>query len=203
MTRRGLGRTSAVLIMVALVVSSCSDSGVKSEPGATSPAATAATSASKPSATISPEAQPAVDAYEAFNDAANQAQRKPVADGEKLPPEADFTKFSFDPIKTQQAAYIWSLESQGVEFRGTPYEPNISVTKIDLKASPWPMVTLTDCPSGGDDWDEYSIKTNKRVPSVDDGDIPPPWLATAKVIYYKGHWGVYSMTVNKDRTCTA
>jgi hypothetical protein len=200
--RRGHGRTGLVLIAVALAASSCSDSGVKGEPGVTPKATTTGPSASKPSATLAPEVQAAADAYEAFNDAANNAQRKPVADGEKLTAAADFTKHSFDPLKTEYSAYIWSLESQGVEFRGTPYESHISVTKVDLKASPWPVVTLTDCPSG-DDWDEYSIKTNKRVPSADDGDVPPPWLVTAKVIYYKGHWGVQSTTVDKDRTCTA
>jgi hypothetical protein len=89
-----------------------------------------------PTSTIDPKAQAAVTAYESFRAASIKAQRKPVARGQDWPKGGDFTKFSFDPIKTAYISYIWSLKSQGVEFRGTPETQHISVAAIDLKASP-------------------------------------------------------------------
>jgi hypothetical protein len=190
---------AAALMLVS--VAACSDSGVKPQPGETSTVTPATTPAASPTPTIPPEAQEAVDSYKAFIDASNEAKRHPVADGDAWPSGADFTKYSFDPIKTQYEAYIWGLESQGVEFRGTPATPHIAVTRVDLRAKPWPTVTLKDCPTGGH-FDEYSIKTNKKIPDAN-GDIPPPYLITAKVIHYKNHWGVQSTSVDKSRTCTA
>jgi hypothetical protein len=199
----GLGRAlrgSVVVLFVSVALVACSDSGVDVQPGVTTPGSQP-TTAPRPSASIDPQALPAVRAYEAFQKAANNAQRKPVSSGEDWPAGADFTKFSFDPIKTAYVSYVWGLEAQGVEFRGTPDTPHITVAKINLKASPWPTVLLKDCPTGGD-WQEYSIKTGKRVPSAEDPDVPPPYWITAKMIFYKQHWGLHSTTVDKSRTCT-
>ena len=94
------------------------------------------------------------------------------------------------------------VESQGVEFRGTPDTLHVTVSDIDLQASPWPTVMLKDCQTGGD-WQEYSIKTGKKVPLAENSDVPPPYLITARMIFYKNHWGLHSTTADKSRTCTA
>jgi len=190
-----------VALFVSAALVACSDSGVDAQPGVTAPGSQSTTTP-RPSASIDPQALPAVRAYEAFQKAAINAEREPVASGQDWPPGADFTKFSFDPIKTAYISYIWGLESQGVEFRGTPDTSHITVTKIDLQASSWPTVILKDCQTGGD-WEEYSIKSGKKIPLAENTDVPPPYLITAKMIFYKNHWGVHSTTADKTRTCTA
>ena len=188
----------AFLGALLVLTASCTDSGVNTEPLPT----TSATPSPTPKSTIDPRARPAVSAYEAFSVAANNAQRHPVGHDQKWPPESDFTKFSFDPFRAQFTSFIWSLKEQGVEYRGTPDTPHVSVKSVRLNAKPWPTVMLTDCQTGGD-WDEYVIKTGKRVPSAESGDVSPPYLITIKMIYYDGHWGVQSTTADKSRTCTA
>ena len=204
MRRQAVALQGATLTLLALTLAACSGSSVNAEPGFSATATRPATSTATPgpTSTIDPKARAAVKAYESFQAATINAQRKPVASGQGWPDGGDFTRFSFDPIKTAYVSYIWSLESQGVEFRGTPDTQHISVAAIDLKASPWPTVTLKDCRTGGD-WEEYSIKTGKKIPLAGNGDVPPPYLITAKIIFYKNHWGVHSTTADKSRTCTA
>ena len=198
MQRGGIARAGIAAILLAVTLTGCAGSEVIEESG---PSATRSASPA-PASSIDPKALPAVEAYEAFTRASVEAERRPVAQGEKWPDGADFTKHSFDPIKTSYAVYIWDLKSQGVEYRGTPDSQHISVARIDLKASPWPTVTLTDCQTGGE-WNEYSIKTGKKVPLVESKDVPPPYLITARMIFYKRHWGLYSTKADKSRTCTA
>jgi len=188
--------TAVILTALLLLTAACTDSGVNTQPVPPAP-----TSAPAPTSTIDPRAQPAVSAYEAFNDTSNNAQRHPVGHDQKWLPGADFTKTSFDPIRAEFISYIWGLKEQGVQYRGTPPPAHISVKSIRLDAKPWPTVLLTDCQAGGD-WDEYVIKTGKRVPDAGNGKIPPPYLITAKMIYYEKHWGIQSTTADKSRTCT-
>jgi hypothetical protein len=188
--------TTAFLIILLSLTAACTGSDVTTQPLTPAPTPTPS-----PTSSIDPRALPAVTAYEAFTDAAVNAQRKPIAPGEKWPSGADFTKHSFDPIKTQFMNYIWYLESRGLEYRGTPDTPHISVKSMALDATPWPTVVLTDCQTGGT-WDEYVIKTGKRVPLAGNGPAPPPYLNTVKMIQYKGHWGIHSTTADKSRTCT-
>jgi hypothetical protein len=193
-------RTTTAAILTALLASApaCTNGDVNTEPlppTSTAPGPT-------PTSTIDPRAQPAVSAYMIFNDTSNAAQRHPVEHDQPWPPGADFTKTSFDPLRAQFTSFIWSLYEQGIEYRGTPPTPHISVKSVRLKAKPWPTVMLTDCQTGGD-WDEYVIKTGKRVPLADNDKVSPPYLITIKMIYYEGHWGAQTITADKSRTCTA
>jgi len=187
-TRRRM-RTAAIVAVLLTSTAACTQSnGVKTQPITPAPTASNPT----PTATIDHRAQPAVNAYEAFGVSANNAQRHPIGQDQKWPAGADFTKTSFDPLRAQFMGYIWSLKAQGVEYRGTPDTSHIAVKAIRLEAKPWPTIMLTDCQTGGD-WDEYVIKTGKRVPS-ENGKVPPPYLITVKMIYYKDHWGAQSQT---------
>jgi hypothetical protein len=195
--RRRRSAAAAILASPFLLVA-CSSAGVPAPPGTS----TSATHTSSPTPTLDSRAQPAVTAYESFQATAHQAQRHPVAQGQSWPTGADFTKYSFDPIRASYEAYIWSLRAEGVEFRGTPDTSHVSVKSINLGASPWPLVTLTDCQTGGD-WNAYVIKTGKKLSLAGNGSAPPPYLITAKIIYFDGHWGLQSNTADKTRTCTA
>ena len=189
--------TTAILTALVALAAACTGSDVSTQPVTPAPP-----SSPSPTSTIDPRAQPAVRAYEAFGVAANNAQRHPVDHDKRWPSGADFTKTSFDPIRTQFMEYIWSLKAQGVEYRGTPDTPHISVKSIALDNKPWPTVVLTDCLTGGS-WDEYVIRTGKRVPDAGNGPVPPPYLIMAKMIYFEGHWGLQSTTADKSRTCIA
>jgi hypothetical protein len=166
-----------------------------------SPAARGSTGAGGfASPSIDPQAQPAVDAYRQFSDAIRNAQRKPLDSHGVYPPEADFRKYSFDPIKHQYALYLLQLAKQQVAFRGTPPSLRVSVASVDLSATPTPLIVLSDCPTLSD-WKEYLIATGKEVPDVPT-KVSPPFLLTVEVSYYLGRWGVTKITSDKSRTCT-
>jgi len=190
--------TAVIFTVVIMSATACSNSGVNTQSLPTTSTAPGPT----PTSTIDPRAQPAGSADENFNETTNKAQRHPVAHDQEWPPASDFSKTSFDPIRAAFTSYIWTLKEQGLEYRGTPDTPHISVKSIHLKAKPWPTILLTDCQTGGN-WHLYVIRTGKRAPSAEKGKAPPPYLVTVKMIYFDGHWGVHSTTADKSRTCTA
>ena len=194
--------TAALAMSLALLASACSQGSVSNQPA--SPNSTSPSTPATPSATptIDQTALPAVSAYMKFNTAAINAERHPLAHGKDWPELADIRKYSFDPIRAEYEAYIWGLEAQGVAYRGEPATPHITVTKVDLNASPWPTVTIEDCQTGGS-WAEYVIDSGKRVPLAGNGKFPPPYLITAQIIRFKGHWGIQSTSADKSHTCTA
>jgi hypothetical protein len=157
--------------------------------------------AASASPVIDPRAKPAVDAYTAFNTASNNASRDPLPFGSAYPETADYTRYSFDPIRAQTGAYLAGLAQQQVTFRGTtPPVPRVQVTSVALDAKPYPAVTLTDCQLLAPDWDEYD-QAGHRVPDAP-ASAAPPYLITAKMIFYKSHWGLQSTTADTSRTCT-
>ena len=153
------------------------------------------------SQSVDPRAAAAVEAYRAFWRAAFNAQRHAVAAGGTYPAAADFARFSFDPARAIYVGYIAGLAAQGVQFRGTPPEPRVRVVSVEPGAKPYPLVMLSDCQTLTSDWNEYVTATGKRVP-VASASVPPPYEITAKVVYYKGHWGLQSTTTDTSRTCT-
>jgi hypothetical protein len=113
-------------VVAGILVSGCTsqqprDGGT----AASTPTTGTATVTSSPS--IDPHAQPAVDAYEAFNVASNNASLDPLPLGTAYPPMADYTRYSFDPIRAQTSAYLAGLAEQKVRFRGTPPVPRLRV----------------------------------------------------------------------------
>jgi hypothetical protein len=175
------------------------------KPAATTSPTTPATSspASRLTPTIDPKAQPAVDAYLAYMAASNNALRKPRALGQDFAPGADYTKYSFDPERSEFSDYISQLSSQGLKMAGDPGRPRPRVRSIDLAAKPYSLVVLTDCPTPALNWDAHEVKTGKNVtvpPPA--GTVPPPYRTLVQVINYENHWGVSKITTDSGRTCS-
>lgn len=188
-----------VVIGAASLMTACSGGPQPREDSlATQPSATVTATGSATRA----QAALAVEAYQAFWRAAINAQRHPVAAGDAYPQEADFARFSFDPVRATYTGFIAGLATQGVQFRGTPPTPRVSVISVEPAATPYPVVTLRDCQTPAPDWNEYVVATGKQVPKAS-AAVQPPYEITAKVIFYEGHWGVQATTTDTSRTCTA
>jgi len=135
--------------------------------------------------------------------ASNNALRKPRALGQDFAPGTDYTKYSFDPERSEFSAFIHQLSSQGLKMAGDPGRPRPKVRSVDLAAKPSPLVVLTDCPTPAVNWDAHDVKTGKNVavpPPA--GTVPPPYRTTIQVINYGSHWGVYKITTDSSRTCS-
>jgi hypothetical protein len=126
----------------------------------------------------------------------------PPAVGQNYPSSADFTKYSFDPLKSQMSGYVAGLAQQGVAFKGTPPRPRVTVTAINLAAKPYPTVLLSSCPTPESTWVEYVVVTGKVVPFAS-AKVPPPYRVAVEMIYSDGHWGVARTTPDTSATCTA
>jgi hypothetical protein len=153
------------------------------------------------SPTFDPTVKPAVDAYLAFWDATNTADRHPPSVNQPWPKGGDFTKFSFDPAQVDTANSVYRLNQAGLEFRGTPPAARVSVTAVQLGAKPWPTVVLTNCPTPEPSWKAYAVSTGKPATSKP-GMVAPPYLVTVKMIFYQKRWGAYQMKPDTSKTCS-
>lgn len=208
--------------LAAAAVAGCSSSSPNPGPSATdgqsttpsSPGTSGSSTApstgsafTSPTASSSTPADPrvaaAVKAYENFFKATNVSfAHPPLKIGDPNPKGGDFRPYSFDPAQGQIISYVFSLTEDGIEYRGTPPTPRVSVVSAQLAAKPYPTVTLTDCPTAPPSWNAYYRATGK--PTVDKpGQVPPPYLVTVTVIFYEKHWGVQKLAPNASRTCTA
>ena len=203
MTKRNL--IAAAFTLTVLAVTGCgSGHGAAVKPAATSTLSPMTSSpTSSPTLTVDPKAQPAVDSYLAYMNASNNALRNPRALGHDFAAGADYTKYSFEPERSQFSAFINQLWSQGLKMVGDPGRPRPMVQSIDLAAKPSPLVVLTDCPTPAVEWDAHDVKTGKNmaVPPPT-GTVPPPYRTTVRVISYQGRWGVSKITTDSSRTCS-
>jgi hypothetical protein len=185
----------ATLTTLPLIIAGCTDSSDTTNPPRTTPSLT-------PVSTIDLRAQPAVIAHERFNRATTKSERHPAAHRQKCSSEADFTKTSFDPIKTAFTGYIWSLHDQGVEYQGNSRHR----TCFHEIHSPESQAAADGTAHGLSDGRQLGfvrVQNSEAGSSAESTRTPPPYLNTAKMIYYEGHWGVYTTTADKSRTCTA
>ncbi len=197
---------AAAVTLTVMSVAACGGDNVAVKPTATKSPTTSATSSPTSSATptIDPKAQPAVDAYMNFVAARAEALKNPRKLGQSYLPAADFTKFSFDPVRGQANASIVSLGDQGQLFKGDPGRPRVKVAAIESDAKPYPKVVLKDCPTPTPTWRIYDAKTGKDMTlPLPAGTQPTPYLSTVEVIYYQGRWGVSKIDADTSRTCTA
>ena len=141
-------------------------------------------------------------AFRRYITATYNAQRTPRQPGKPYAPASDFTRYSFDPMRSQEDTYIASLAATDQAFRGTPPTPRIHVSHADLNAKPYPTVVLTNCPTPAPTWVAYDTKTGKAIPYTA-AKVPSPYLSTVTLILYEGHWGVQKTSVDSSRTCTA
>jgi hypothetical protein len=189
-----------------LATAACGAGGVVVKSASKAPTSTSMTSAptSSQTLTIDPKAQPAVNAYMNYVTALNEASRNPRKLGQGYSPAADFTKFSFDPVRGQADTAIVSLGEQGQVFKGDPGHPRVRVDAVEPDAKPYPTVVLKDCPTPTPTWRIYDARTGKPVTmTLPPGTPPTPYLSTVEVIYYQGHWGVSKIDADTSRTCTA
>jgi hypothetical protein len=193
-SRYGALRRALTVLLLATAATACDSD----QPTDTPPT----TATSTPSPSSDPRAGPAVEGYKSFWTTANNASRAPLAAGEAYPPAADFTRFSFDPVQSQYTAFLASMAADGVRYRGNPPTPRVTVTKVELEAKPYPTVILHDCQSPAPDWRAYVTDTGELVPRPST-TIQPPYLVTAKMIFYRGHWGLQSTSTDSSRTCSA
>jgi hypothetical protein len=130
------------------------------------------------------------------------AQKNPTALGEKAPAGANVTQWSWDPLRSQMAAYIATLANRQQHFAGTPREVHPRVVKVDLGAKPRPTVVLSDCAVGGD-WRLYD-KQNSELPLAgQNGAETTPHRITITMIKYKGTWGASEQVSDVNGpTCT-
>lgn len=197
---QGFAPRTSMLAVSVVFLASCSGGGGDTEP-TTSTSAPVSTATPSPTSTIDPAAQPAVDAYEAFNEAANNAQRHPFGPDDKPPAGADFRKYSWDPFRGQYTAYIWGLANDGGEFRGAPPTLHVTVKAIRLNAKDWPTVILSDCQTEDGKWRYHNAKTGKVQPEATQ-KVSPPYRSTVTMILYKKRWGVQKVALDSSRTCT-
>lgn len=207
-------RVAVIVALTMLTAGGCDSHASTAHTGSDAPSATSATSSSSSptgtptsasptlSSPIDTGAEPAVAAFTHYITATYNAQRAPRQVGGSYAPDADFTGYSFDPMRSQESAYISSLAANGQAFRGTPPTPRIQVIGADLQAKPYPTVVLTNCPTPAPSWIAYDTKSGKPV-SYSTRKVPPPYLSTVTMIFYEGHWGVQKTGVDSGRTCTA
>jgi hypothetical protein len=196
---------AAAFTVTVLATAACGGGDVAVKPMATkSPTAAASTSpTSSQTPTIDPTARPAVEAYMNFVAARAEALKKPRKLGQNYLPAADFTKFSFDPVRGQANASIVSLGEQGQLFKGDPGRPRVKVAAVEPDAKPYPKVVLKDCPTPTPTWRIYDAKTGKDMTRpLPPGIQPTPYLSTVEVIYYQGRWGVSKIDADTSRTCS-
>ena len=193
---RGSWGVAAVLLMLSLTA--CEGRATSTPtvgPTSTPPPTSAHTSTSPP---IEPAAQPAVDAYKAFNRAYLAAEGNP-SNPVLL---AGLRQHAVDPILSELNRALFAQQQFGIVYRGTLGANHITVTALNLAARPWPSVTLTDCPTGGK-LTAYYRGTTKPVPTTSrSAGAPPPNLGTIQVIQYQDHWAVYKTSVDTRHTCT-
>lgn len=206
---RTLSAPTALVCGLMLVLTACTSSSglpspTSSNPGQPSTSGTSpapSTSAPDPktssSSTTSPAAVTAAErAYTAYLADTYAAERSPGRNH-----AAQLKAHAVDPALGTIEALLTKLQLAGIANRGTPPRPRVRVTKQDLGAHPWPVVTLVDCPTVSPSWVAYDVTTGKPVKVVPN-PVKPPYAITAMVIKYKGRWMVSETTVDRKHTCT-
>jgi hypothetical protein len=199
---------AAIAVSLAMILTACTGSGGAPKTPPPTPASTSSTpsgtttasspTTGSPSATYDPKIKPAVDAYLAYNSAYLNALKNPSDRALRAP----IARYAFDPAGEEATVALVQLANAGVIWRGTILgDSRISVLAAGINDKPYPKVTLTDCPTASN-FAAYDAKTGKKLASVP-GQAPPPYLTTATVILYRGHWGVQKATTDYKHSCTA
>lgn len=166
-----------------------------------STSASAPSTSRTPSPTLDPRAAAALEAFRKFSTATFNADRRPLPKGKAYPAKADFTLYSWDPLRAQVLASLIAAERFGIAYRGTPPTPRITAVDVRLDADPYPTVVLTNCDTPAPTWEAYDPATGKALPTTGSA-VPPPYEAKVTLILFKGRWGAQSITADKSRTCT-
>lgn len=166
---------------------SAAGSATGSAPGS-APASTPAPSPSVPVALRNPppEAKAAEQAYSAFISALRVSQLDPPAQvGDVLPAGGDFRRHAFDPELTRQLTRIFLLVTTHRAYRGVPPGTRVEVTGADLRAQPYPAVTLRVCTTPSPTWRQYDRRSGFVYKAATE-----PATSAVRMTYRKKHWGV-------------
>lgn len=158
-------------------------------------------SSPSPTATLDPGAQPAIEAFLKLRQASFNANRRPLPSDAKYPPEADFTRYSWDPLRTELISQFADAQRLGIVFRGTPPTPRVTAARVDLEADPYPTVVLTNCDTPAPSWQAFDRTSGQPLPTAS-ASAPSPYLTTVTLILYQGRWGAKSIEADTSRTCT-
>jgi len=93
-------------------------------PSSTSLAPSASSTTSAQPA-VDSAAKPAVEAYLKFWAAARQAEDHPLPFGRRYPTKADFTKYSFTPLRLKLQTDLSNLASDNIRYGGDPGRPRV------------------------------------------------------------------------------
>jgi len=188
-------------LLLALTACTSADPPTAQTPSTTTVPVTPSASVSA-SPSLDPRAQPAIEAYRQFFALGLDATRNPGRlPAEAEPGAADFRNYSFDPMRGQYTAFVLGLASDKVAFKGAPPTPRITVSTVDMAATPHPTVVLSNCPTPAPTWKAYSLATGAEVPTTT-SSVAPPYRLSVEVIEYQGRWGVAKVTADNSATCT-
>lgn len=184
-----------LLLVATGLVAGCGSSGDQAAAGRVRPAET-----DIPDGLSDPRVAPAVEAYRMFQSAVVRSQKRPLPAAGEYPENADFTRYSFEPIAGEFEAEIRRLNLAKGKFRGKPPVSDLRVVSVDPDASPWPVVKLSDCQTGQAEWQAVDAGTGKPLPDVTPR-VPRPYGIVIAMVYNQQHWGVNTISMDPGRTC--
>jgi hypothetical protein len=190
-------------LIMTLVACTSSTGGTDPSTSSNSPTPTGTAPTSSTPVTSTPPSSPAptasqtkaaLAAYSAFTNAVNQAQRKPGRVSKALALHA------IDPALGTARGVLTQFQVSNIEWHGTPPASRTRVLSAKPAATPYPTVTIVDCPTVSTTWRPFNSKTGKPVKTVKP-KVAPPWATTATVALYKGKWMVQTEKTDMTRTC--
>ncbi len=175
-------------------------SQTSAQPGSPSPSPSR--SAPLAGAVLSANERAVLTAYQNFFRATRNALRAPTTLTQAPTPEADFTRWAFDPLRTQYQLYVAGLAERRVAFRGEAPTPRASVVSVAMNDKPYPTAVVSDCLKQSSTWHEYVIATGQIVPPRS-SPAPAPHRVTSTLVFYQGRWGVAQNVADTSVTCSA
>lgn len=152
--------------------------------------------------TADPRAAPAIAAYEAFMAAAVTAQRHPVGAGYRVPAAADLSRLAFDPVRAEYELFVKHLAATHLRFRGDAPTSQLTVTRIDLDAQPWPTIALADCRMTPASWLPHDTR-NDEATAMQWPGLQEAGPVAVTMVFYQQHWGVQTILPTKSPSCPA
>lgn len=126
--------------------------------------------------------------------ASNEAERAPARISKTL------EQYAIDPALGTEQGLLTQFQVNNIDWRGTPPTSRPQVVKTGFAATPYPNVTVVDCPTVSSTWRPYNSKTGKPLTLVKP-KVAPPWATTATVALYRGKWMVQTEKTDMTRTC--
>ncbi len=146
---------------------------------------------SRPTPTVAPAAQKAVDAYIAASNVLLGWDRDP---GRAKAPQ--LSSYVTSTVLAQVMNAYQSMARSGLAYRGTPDQSHIKVI-----AAGGTSAAFTDCPtpSANDPYTQYVVATGEAVKSTAPSGLHPKAVT---VIYQTGRWRISGIVPDLAKACT-